>query len=185
MSRHEHRQGRVNWPSTVISRISPVESGTPVWEDLSSLFFRRARSRMYSLPSIFSHADAIEAVKAVIPSAQSQPYISSSSPDAPCNVLHLSGSAVAEAAGSLGALLLGNRDDVDGDRIELDMENVSLLREFGARVSPPPPLSMGGRGGLMRRTPRCFSRSLVSTSMSSWPLSEFWAKSRAETSGTY
>lgn len=78
--------------------------------------------------------------------------------------------AIAEAARALGDLLLLDSDDVDGDAVELEALSV--------RVSE---LSLE----FVKHTPMDLRRSLVSWSTSSMPLSLFWVKSRADTSGTY
>lgn len=51
------------------------------------------------------------------------------------------------------------------------------------RFAPSKGRQLQGGGEVL--TPRCLSRSLVSWSTSSWPVSEVWVKSRADTSGTY
>jgi hypothetical protein len=78
--------------------------------------------------------------------------------------------AVAKAARALGSLLLSHGDDVDGDRVEL---------QRGSGLIAHLPIL------LQELTPRFFSRSLVSASISSCPLSVLTVKSSAETSGTY
>jgi hypothetical protein len=79
------------------------------------------------------------------------------------------GQTVAEAAGAVGNLLLLDGNNVDGDAVELSWlsDAVSL------------------KCGVGEHTPMDLRRSLVSWSTSSMPLSLFWVKSRAETSGTY
>lgn len=80
--------------------------------------------------------------------------------------------AVAEAsAAALDSLHLCDGDDVDGDRVELE-EGIELAGDTATTRA-------------RKLTPRCLSRSLVSVSTSSWPLSEFCVKSSAEISGTY
>jgi hypothetical protein len=81
----------------------------------------------------------------------------------------VAGGTGAEAARALDNLLLGNGDDVDVDGVELG--NVSVV--------------VKNRQKIEKLTPRDLRRSLVSWSTSSMPDSEFWVKSRAETSGTY
>lgn len=79
--------------------------------------------------------------------------------------------AVVEAARTLCNLLLLDCHDVDWDAVEL----WGLLAiDLGSHVL-----------WLCALTPSDLRRSLVSWSTSSWPLSLFWVKSRADTSGTY
>lgn len=87
----------------------------------------------------------------------------------------LSGEPVTEAARAFGDLLLLDSDDVDGNGVELEKSEVSILLFVLC--------SCAFRG--FQLTPMDLSMSLVSWSTSNWPLSEFWVKSRAETSGTY
>lgn len=82
----------------------------------------------------------------------------------------LARAAVSKSAGSLGDLLLGDGNDVDGDRVELENENVRVVI---ARMAKS------------KLTPIDLRRSFVSWSTSRVPFSLFWVKSRAETSGTY
>jgi hypothetical protein len=155
---------RANWPW---ARLHSRKHGEKLGDQASSLEISRESATPWGVVRSFFETYALTVLRrqVVKPCKSHKPII------IPNTILLVAARAVSVSSSTtLGELLLGNGDDVDGDRLELHVLLASC---------PTHPNGWGAH------TPRCLRRSLVSPSTSSWPLSEFWVKSRAETSGTY